>query len=100
MEVIHLQHAEKLPLVIDAWRLLSEEKVELIELHLKQGEEVEKHFNPSDVFFYILSGQGELRVDELIYFLKRSNGIQVKKESQRQWKNTHKEDLKMLVFKY
>jgi|WetSurMetagenome_2_1015567.scaffolds.fasta_scaffold1030133_2 quercetin dioxygenase-like cupin family protein len=83
MDVIHLQDAGKFPLAIDAWRLFSGEKAELAELNLKQGEEVEKHFNPSYVFFYILSGQGELWVDEVVYFLSRSDGIQVKKENLR-----------------
>jgi quercetin dioxygenase-like cupin family protein len=99
-EVVRLQQAEKLTLSIDAWRLHYNEKVELIELQLEPGEEIEKHTNPMDVIFYLTAGQGELSTENSVYFIEKNESIFLGKGLNRCWRNTGDTVLKILVFKF
>ncbi|MGA7828629.1 MAG: cupin domain-containing protein [Geobacteraceae bacterium] len=99
MQTTELKSAEKVPIAIDARKMLVRNDCELIHLTLKPGEILEKHSNPFDVAFYVLSGIGELEVGDESAIITPDTVIEVAAGELRGWKNIGKEDLRVLVVK-
>jgi quercetin dioxygenase-like cupin family protein len=99
MQKIELKTAEKVPISIDARKMLIRKDCELIHLTLKPGEVLEKHANPFDVAFYVLAGTGELEVGDETATITADTVIEVAAGAMRGWKNSAAEDLRVLVVK-
>ncbi len=99
MKITTLQNAEKVPFNLDGRKMYSSEKVELVHLSLKQGEEIAPHSNPFDVVFFAIEGIGEVVVDDEIARLAANDSIFIGMNRQRGLKNTSKEILRVLVIK-
>lgn len=99
MQITEFKKAEKVPIAIDARKMLIRQDCELIHLTLKPGEILEKHSNPFDVAFYVLSGTGELEVGSEIATLGPDTVIEVAADQQRGWCNSGPVDLRVLVVK-
>jgi quercetin dioxygenase-like cupin family protein len=99
MQITELHNAEKVPITIDARKMLIRQDCELIHLALKPGEILEKHANPFDVAFYILTGSGELEVGSEVATLTGDTVIEVAAGEQRGWRNSGTVDLRILVVK-
>jgi len=99
MKTTELKNAEKVPIAIDARKMLVRDDCELIHLTLKPGEILEKHSNPFDVAFYVLSGSGELEVGDETAIISVDTVIDVVAGEMRGWKNIGTEDLRVLVVK-
>jgi quercetin dioxygenase-like cupin family protein len=99
MQITELKSAEKVAIAIEARKLLVRKDCELIHLTLKPAEILEKHSNPFDVAFYVLSGSGELEVGDETATISADSVIEVAAGELRGWKNTGTEDLKVLVVK-
>lgn len=99
MLITELNSAEKVPIAIDARKMLVRNDCELIHLTLKPGEILEKHSNPFDVAFYVLSGSGELEVGDETAAISADTVIEVAAGEMRGWKNDGSEDLRVLVVK-
>jgi quercetin dioxygenase-like cupin family protein len=99
MQITELKTAEKVAISIEARKLLSRKDCELIHLTLRPTEILEKHSNPFDVAFYVLSGSGELEVGDETATISADSVIEVAAGEQRGWKNNSTEDLKVLVVK-
>lgn len=99
-DIIHnLGNAQKLPLKLDAWKLLANDKAELVILKLNTQEVLESHVNELDVVFYVLQGKGELEVEGKYFNLEKDDSIYVQMGLNRGWKNTGSIPLKLLVIK-
>lgn len=99
LKILNKANGEKVPIKVDAFKLAGNQSVELIEIVLKAGEQVEKHINPLDVVFYVLKGKGELLVDDTSYTLLKGDSIAVEKNVDRAWINHQSEQLVLLVVK-
>jgi len=99
MRITELKTAEKVPINIDARKMLARKECELIHLTLKPGETLDVHANPFDVVFYTLAGTGELVVGEETKTVAPDTVIEVAAGEMRGWKNTGSTDLRVLVLK-
>jgi quercetin dioxygenase-like cupin family protein len=98
-EIINHNYLEKVKQSFDAWKLFNGEKTEIVRVHLKSGEHIENHVNPVNVFFFILSGEGELSVGQENYKMGINDLTFVEGGLQRSWKNNAKGELRFLVIK-
>ena len=94
-----LQDAPKVPFNLDGRVMFSSEKIELVHLLLKPGEQVESHTQPFDVLFYVLEGTGKLKVGGDLLEAGKDTLVEVKAESQRGWTNSGNNALRLLVVK-
>jgi len=99
MKIIELKSAEKVPIAIDARKMLIRKDCELIHLTLKPDEVLETHTNPFDVAFYVLAGAGELVVGSEARNIVADSVIEVPAGEMRGWTNSGAEDLRVLVVK-
>jgi quercetin dioxygenase-like cupin family protein len=99
MQKTELKSAEKVPISIEARKLLTRKDCELIHLTLKPGEILEKHSNPFDVAFYVLSGSGKLEVGDEIETISADTTIEIAAGELRGWNNNGSENLCVLVVK-
>lgn len=100
MKIIKPEDAEKITAVaFDAHKMISNKKIEIIQLSLKTSESMPRHKNPANVIFYIISGQGILEADEHRYALKNGTCIEIEKEIERGWINSGNTNLELLVVK-
>lgn len=99
MKLTTLDSAEKVPFNLDGRKMFSNEKVELIHLNLNPNEEVPPHTNPFDVIFYILEGEGIVKVDGETFQVKSNFTLFVEKDKQRGMANTGRKNLRVLVIK-
>jgi mannose-6-phosphate isomerase-like protein (cupin superfamily) len=99
VKIIRYEDAFKVPVAFDGRKVFSSEKLEIVHVLLKPGEFIEKHPNPIDVVFYILSGYGSLTVDGTVYESEVNSSIFVPAQLIREWRNTGDVDLRILVIK-
>jgi quercetin dioxygenase-like cupin family protein len=99
MNITELRTAEKVPINIDARKMLIRPECELIHLTLKPGEVLDVHSNPFDVAFYVLAGSGELTLENEVRAIAADSVIDVAAGAMRGWKNTATVDLRVLVVK-
>jgi len=98
MKVTTLDNAEKIP-GVNACKMFSSGKAELIHLLIGPGENLPLHINPFDVVFHVLKGNGMLTIEEESAELKAHDTAEVKAGVKRGWENTGNEALKLLVIK-
>lgn len=48
----------------NAWKLISRDEAEVIEMHIKPEMTVPSHITPVDVIFYIIAGKGSVTVGD------------------------------------
>lgn len=99
MKITELKTAERVPIAIDARKMLVREDCELIHLTLKPGEILETHTNPFDVAFYVLAGTGELVIGRDSRNITADTAIEIPAGEMRGWKNVAGTDLRVLVVK-
>lgn len=96
----NITNSEKLDVGFDAWKIQENEKTALIRISLKPGAFVEPHINEYSVIFYILSGSGDLTIDDEIFSLVANDSIKVPAGAMRSWTVNSTNDLQLLVVKY
>jgi quercetin dioxygenase-like cupin family protein len=99
MEIKNLSNAQKVPFDLDGWSLINTDKAELVYLKLKPGDNLEKHKNPFDVIFFVISGEGMLSVEHDEKVLKPNDSIFISNTKNRGWSNNSEEELIILVYK-
>lgn len=99
MKVSNLQTADKVPFNLDGRVMFTNEKVELVHLTLKPGEEIPLHSNPFDVIFYILEGNGTIIFGQESSTVEPNSSIFIEKDKQRGMKNSNEGAFKVLVCK-
>ncbi|MCK4664033.1 MAG: cupin domain-containing protein [Bacteroidales bacterium] len=99
MKITDLSNANKVPFDLDGKIMFSDKNLEIIHLHLKPGELLAKHNNPFDVIFYVLAGQGILKIENEKKIIRANSCIEVKSGLQRSWENNSNDSLMILVIK-
>jgi len=99
MRITELRTAEKVPIRIDARKMLIRRDCELIHLSLQPGEVLETHTNPFDVAFYVLAGEGDLVVGTETRRIGADTVIEIPAGEMRGWTNSGTEVLRVLVVK-
>jgi len=99
MRITELSTAEKVPIQIDARKMLIRRDCELIHLSLQPGEVLETHTNPFDVAFYVLAGEGDLVVGTETRRIGADTVIEIPAGEMRGWTNSGTEVLRVLVVK-
>lgn len=99
MNVISINYAEKIP-GLNARKMFTSDRTELIHLVLGPGENLPQHSNPFDVIFYVLNGKGLLTVEGESAELETHDTVDVNAGMQRSWINRGDEELRLLVIKY
>jgi quercetin dioxygenase-like cupin family protein len=99
MKITRLNEAPKVPFDLDGHIMCKHAEVEVIHLHLKAGERVEKHTNPFDVIFYILEGKAMLESDNERTLVLKDQSIVIKAGINRGLENISVGDFKLLVIK-
>ncbi len=79
-------------------RFLSE-KVELINISIDSGKKIDKHKVPFDALFYVISGSGEVILDEKTISIEKTDIVECKANSERTWINNSTETLELLTIK-
>ena len=101
MEIIIYQNAVKVnnPHGVDARKLLSNEHVQVVHIHLKAGECLKKHATPVDVFFYVLEGNGIVEIGDEKMALSKDMLIESPKGIPHCLSNVSNADFRVLVVK-
>jgi quercetin dioxygenase-like cupin family protein len=96
---VSFEDAPKVPFNLDGRILFASPKAELVHLTLKPGEKIDRHVQPFDVIFFIISGAGALETGEETFTGTENNTIFVPAGKPRGWNNTGTTDFKVLVIK-
>ncbi len=99
LKINTLETATKVPFNLDGKIMFGNSSVEIIHLTLKPSEKLDKHTNPADAVFYVLSGKGILFYDDKKIEVSANSCFEIKKEIKRGWENTNNSELKLLVVK-
>lgn len=99
MNIMSLDAAPQVPVPFDARVMHSDGPVEVIHILLQPGEGVPPHDNPFDVLFYVLEGCGELTIEDQVRSVAADNLIAIPTGTQRGWKNTGSDPVRLLVIK-
>jgi quercetin dioxygenase-like cupin family protein len=99
MKLTTLDTAEKVPFNLDGRKMFTNEKIELVHLSLKPGEEIALHANPFDVNFFILEGEGEIFYENESFEVEPNSSIFIEKNKQRGMKNSGEFLFRVLVVK-
>jgi quercetin dioxygenase-like cupin family protein len=100
INVLNWQNAKQVPFDLEAKIMFTSERIELIKLILKSGEELSLHKNPVDVLFYVINGKGILTIEDHFIEIQKDSTVFVEKEKLRGWKNSFDEPLEILVTKF
>jgi len=99
MNITKLNQAPKVQFDLDGHIMANHANVEIIHLHLKAGEKIEKHTNPFDVIFYILEGKAMLETDNERVLVLKDQSVIIKAGINRGIDNISIGDFKLLVIK-
>lgn len=99
MDIRNIKNTTKVPFELEAWSLIKTEKAELVFLTMLPGETLEKHKNPFDVIFFVVSGSGRLQIEEAEEILYKNDSIFIDNTKNRGWINNTNEKLVVLVYK-
>jgi len=77
VEIKDIKNVEisKTPHNVDVRKLYSFKHASIIHIELKTGQSLKKHVTPTDVFFYVLEGEGEVEIGEEIEKIKKDQLI-------------------------
>lgn len=99
MKITRLHEAPKVPFALDGHIVAQHSDLEIVHLHLKPGEKIEKHSNPFDVIFYVLEGKAMLESDNERNLVLKDQSIAIDAGVQRGIENISISDFKVLVIK-
>ncbi len=99
MKLTTLETAEKVPFNLDGLKMVTNERVELVHLTLKPGEEIALHANPFDVIFFIIEGEGEVLFENETFKVFPNTSIYIEKDKQRGMRNRGNTIFRVLVYK-
>ncbi len=102
MKIVNAFEAQEIPTVhkVSARKILDYEHALVIMLELKPKETLLPHITPVDVFFYILDGEGEVKIADEIKPVKKDDVIFSPAKIVHLLRNTHETDnFRVLVVK-
>ena len=99
LKIQNLKNLKPFTESLNALKLFSDDKLEIIHITLAVGEIIPLHQNNVDVVFFVLSGIGEVIVDGEKYSAKKDDCLEIKKDLNRSWQNTGTESLLVIAVK-
>ena len=89
------------PLAVDfeAYKLYGGDQAELIQIRLLAGQVIPMHKNDKEMVFFVLKGEGKLRIEQEELELFEGDCIKVNCDVDREWKNESERSLDILAFK-
>ncbi len=101
MKIIDLNTVDqsKNPHGIDARQLYNEKSAVVVHMTLKPGEALQRHITPTDVFFYVLEGEGIVEIGDEKKEVGPDNLIESPSGIPHCWYNESGKDLRVLVVK-
>jgi mannose-6-phosphate isomerase-like protein (cupin superfamily) len=99
MKITKLSEAQSIPFNLDGRIMSKSHEIEIIHLHLKPGEKLEKHRNPFDTVFYILEGNAIIITEEGKIETEPDMVIELSQTVERSVENNEFSDFRMLVIK-
>lgn len=97
MEIIEYKNASKVPIEFEARKLCNRKDIEIIHLIIDEGKTLDRHKNPFDAIFFIISGKCMLEAGDNRYVLSENTCIQIEADVERGWINSGKGNLVLLV---
>ena len=82
-----------------AKKIYETQKASVIHMSLNPGQSLKKHTTPTDVFVYILEGNGTVEIDNEKQEVQKNTIIQIPKGSLHLLKNTSQQTFKFLAVK-
>lgn len=66
MKIINVKTTDRFqnPHGVEAKKIYGTDKADVVHMTLKPGEALKKHTTPTDVFFYVLQGEGVVEIGE------------------------------------
>lgn len=99
MNITRLNNAPKVPFDLDGHIMAKHAGTEVIHLHLKPGQRIEKHTNPFDVIFYILEGKAMLETENERILILKDQCVAIRAGVNRGLDNISVNDFRLLVIK-
>ncbi|ANF23190.1 cupin domain-containing protein [Thermococcus piezophilus] len=101
MIVVNVENAEGVenPHGVDVRKLLAMEKVSVLHVSLKPGEELKKHSTSVDAFLYVLKGRGVVEVGEERAEVKKGYLVYLPKNIPHSVSNAGSMEMSFLVVK-
>lgn len=99
-EISNIGNSQKLNVGFDAWKLQEVNDTVIIRINMKAGHSVAAHVNNKTVVFYVVSGEGDLGIDDQVFQAKKGDSIMVEKGKTRSWTVVGDTALELLVVKY
>ena len=99
MKITKLVLAPKVPFDLDGHIMGRNGATEIVHLHLKPGQIVEKHVNEFDVFFYVLEGKALLLSEKGSEMVCKDQCVHIEGGTQRGFNNTSVAGFKVLAIK-
>jgi len=99
MKITRLHEAPKVPFDLDGHIIAQHKAIEVVHLHLKPGEKLEKHSNSFDAIFYVLEGKAILETDSERILIVKDQSIVIGANLSRGFDNISISDFKVLVIK-
>jgi quercetin dioxygenase-like cupin family protein len=84
---------------VDIRKVFENENTGIMQIILKPGEEIPRHPNPVNAFFFVHEGSGLLEVEDEKQVVGKNSLIEVPANIIRGWKNNSNDLLKILVIK-
>lgn len=97
--IIESNNLNKLPLQVDAWKLVNENNIEIINIILKPNQFIEQHSNEFDIYFFMLSGSVSFKINNEEVNLQQNKILFIEKNVLRSCSNNHTQDSSLLVIK-
>jgi quercetin dioxygenase-like cupin family protein len=83
----------------EAYKLYMGENAELIQIHLKAGECIPFHKNEKEMVFFVIKGEGKLKIENEEFSLLEGDCVNVDSGKDREWINKSEKVLNILAFK-
>lgn len=99
MKITRLSDAPNVPFALDGKVMSNSKELEIIHLHLKARQKLDKHRNPFDTIFYILEGKATIETQEGFVLAEPDMVIELSKSVERSVENNSSKDFRMLVIK-
>ena len=101
MKTVNYKDADRVnnPHGVDARKLHENEYVQVVHIHLKAGECLKKHTTPVDVFFYVLEGEGIVKIGDEKLMVCRDMLVESPKDIPHCLYNESSGDFRVLVVK-
>ena len=101
MKLIKIDEVDKISEVsFFAKKWFKSDKLEVVYITLKPGEEVQEHTSDFNVIFIVLNGRGVFKVESEEICLTNKELLSCEKGEKHGFFNPHEKDLEVIVIKY